>query len=143
MFTGSNVSHNSSQSAHAGTGILLSTLGAVIVVTLICGLGIIVPRVGWRDLGMVWAYNALFLFVLDATKLLIFHYVLPRAPTGTGTGGIGGQDRVGGGGSVLRPIEPIQGLGGVVQMKRQVTAAWADEQHDDQAAGAGSRGGGV
>ncbi len=115
---------------HIGTGILLSTLSGVVVVTLICGLGIIVPRVGWRDLGVVWAYDALFLFLLDATKLLIFHYVSPHTPTVAWTG-IG----VEGTGSVLRPIEPIQGLGGVVQMKRQVTAAWADDH--DEAAGAG------
>lgn len=114
---------------HIGTGILLSTLSAVVVVTLICGLGI-VPRVGWRDLGLVWAYDALFLFLLDATKLLIFHYVSPHTPTVAWTG-IGIEST----GSVLRPIEPIQGLGGVVQMKRQVTAAWADEHNE--AAGAG------
>jgi hypothetical protein len=96
-----------------------------------------VPRVGWRDLGVVWAYDALFLFLLDATKLLIFHYVLPRAPTATAGRGAGGE----GTGSVLRPIEPIQGLGGVVQMKRQVTMAWADEH--DEAAGAGGGDAGV
>jgi H+-transporting ATPase len=111
-----------------GIGILLSTLTAFVVVTLICGLGFILPRVGWRDLGVVWAYDALFLFLLDATKLLLFHYVL-RTP------------REGDGGSVLCPIERIQGLGGAIQMKRQVTAAWAEE-YDEARAGGGGGGGG-
>ena len=54
-----------------GTGLLLSSLGGMVVATCISGFGIIVPRaVAWRDLGLVWLYNAMWMLVLDAFKLL-------------------------------------------------------------------------
>lgn len=145
METKRDASHKSCHDTTPGLGILLSTLGAVVIVTLICGLGVIVPRVGWRDLGIVWAYDALFLFLLDVTKLALFYYLLPqRVPVAAMVVG-GVEESCGGGGSsVLQPIEPMQGMGGVVQMKRLVTAAWADEHDEAEAAfGDGGEGSGV
>lgn len=96
-------------------------------------------------MGIVWAYDALFLFLLDVTKLALFYYVLPqRAPMAAMVvGGVEESDG-GGGSSVLQPIEPMQGMGGVVQMKRLVTAAWAGEHDEAEAAfGGGGEGSGV
>jgi hypothetical protein len=38
-------------------------------ITILCGVGLIVSRVEWADLGRVWAYDAIGLVVLDAIKV--------------------------------------------------------------------------
>lgn len=46
---------------------------------LLCGLGLLVPRLAWTVIGLVWAYNLAWMFVQDAVKIAIYEELGRRA----------------------------------------------------------------
>ncbi len=43
-----------------------------IVAVLMCGFGILVPKIPWVVIGLVWAYVLVWMLIMDAVKLLFF-----------------------------------------------------------------------
>jgi H+-transporting ATPase len=52
--------------------LLLAIVGTQIVAVLMCGFGILVPKIPWLVIGLVWAYVLTWMLIIDAVKLLFF-----------------------------------------------------------------------
>ena len=52
---------------------------------LIVGLGLFVTRLPWRDVGFVWAYALIWMFIEDQAKLLVYRQLEPRVGEASGT----------------------------------------------------------
>ena len=50
--------------------LFLAILGTQIVAALICGYGILVPKVPWAAVAAVWVYSLVWMIVIDAAKLI-------------------------------------------------------------------------
>jgi H+-transporting ATPase len=52
--------------------LFLAVVGTQIVAAMICGFGILVPKVPWAAIVGVWIYSLIWMFVIDLTKLLYY-----------------------------------------------------------------------
>ena len=52
--------------------LLLAIVGTQIVAALICGFGILVPKLAWAAVGAVWAYSLIWMVVIDIVKLIYY-----------------------------------------------------------------------
>ncbi len=47
-------------------------LGTQVFATLVCAFGWLVPALSWRQIAIVWAYNLIWMLLLDAAKLALY-----------------------------------------------------------------------
>jgi H+-transporting ATPase len=52
--------------------LFLAIVGTQIVAALICGFGILVPKLPWSAIGAVWVYSLIWMVVLDVAKLIYY-----------------------------------------------------------------------
>ena len=58
--------------------LLLAIVGTQIVAALICGFGILVPKLPWAAVVAVWIYSLAWMLVIDVAKLLYYRAALDR-----------------------------------------------------------------
>jgi len=66
-----------------GAALFWAIAATQLVAALLCAFGLLVPALPWRLIGMVWAYNLGWMFVLDLAKLAIYHELAQRAANAT------------------------------------------------------------
>jgi H+-transporting ATPase len=52
--------------------LFLAIVGTQIAAALICGFGILVPKLPWSAIGAVWVYSLIWMVVLDIAKLIYY-----------------------------------------------------------------------
>jgi H+-transporting ATPase len=52
--------------------LFLAIVGTQIVAAMICGFGILVPKLPWAAIASVWVYSLIWMFVIDLAKLLYY-----------------------------------------------------------------------
>ena len=52
--------------------LFLAIVGTQIVAALICGFGVLVPKLPWAAVGAVWAYSLIWMVVIDIVKLIYY-----------------------------------------------------------------------
>ena len=52
--------------------LFLAIVGTQIVAALICGFGILVPKLPWAAVGAVWVYSLIWMVVIDIVKLIYY-----------------------------------------------------------------------
>lgn len=50
----------------------IAIIGTQIFAMLMCGFGWLVPAIPWSLIGLVWAYNAVWMFIQDFVKLTVY-----------------------------------------------------------------------
>ena len=58
--------------------LLLAVVGTQIIAAMICGFGILVPKLPWSAVAAVWIYSLAWMLVIDAAKLLYYRAVEDR-----------------------------------------------------------------
>jgi H+-transporting ATPase len=58
--------------------LFLAIVGTQIVAALICGFGILVPKLSWSAVAAVWIYSLAWMIVIDAAKLLYYRAAADR-----------------------------------------------------------------
>jgi len=51
--------------------LLLSTLAGMVIITCLCGFGLLIHQVAWRDLGLIWAFVAVSMLIIDTLKVVV------------------------------------------------------------------------
>jgi H+-transporting ATPase len=62
-------------SVRPATVLLLAVLGTQAVATVITVYGILLPAMGWRNAGIVWAYALVWLIIIDFVKVQYYRFV--------------------------------------------------------------------
>ena len=57
---------------YASAPLFLAIVGTQIIAALICGFGILVPKLPWAAIFGVWVYSLLWMVVMDMAKLLYY-----------------------------------------------------------------------
>jgi H+-transporting ATPase len=52
--------------------LLAAIVATQIVAVLMCGFGILVPKIPWVIIGLVWAYVLVWMLIMDGVKLIFF-----------------------------------------------------------------------
>jgi H+-transporting ATPase len=66
-----------------GTALFWAIVATQIVAALLCAYGVLVPALPWALIGLVWAYNLVWMFVQDLAKLAVYHELDARAARAT------------------------------------------------------------
>ncbi|WP_363351946.1 plasma-membrane proton-efflux P-type ATPase [Methylocystis echinoides] len=66
-----------------GTALFWAIVATQIVAALLCAYGVLVPALPWALIGLVWAYNLVWMFVQDLAKLAIYHELDARVTKAT------------------------------------------------------------
>ncbi len=60
--------------------LFLAIVGTQIVAVLMCAYGVLMPRISWELIGIVWAYVIVWTIATDIVKLLYYRFTSPRTP---------------------------------------------------------------
>jgi len=66
-----------------GAALFWAILATQVAAALLCAFGILVPALPWWLIGVVWAYNLVWMFLQDLAKLVVQHEFSQRAATAT------------------------------------------------------------